>query len=156
MNLANTIIQQMSNILFNTVEEKRPWGSYRIIFDSKDYPYHDEEPMKIKIITVNPKQRLSLQSHKNRDETWLITSGQAAVYLEDSDFTGKIEKTIHGPQDIIFIKRGQIHRIENLSENDLLIFCEMQTGSSFEEDDIIRYEDDYGRVNEENNGTKNN
>jgi len=111
--------------------EKRPWGSYEVISDNKTH--------KVKIIVVNPGERLSLQSHKNRDETWVYVSGAGEIEVGFYKIFFN-EETKH-----VFIARGDKHRVSCLSKEPL-IFIEVQTGELFDEDDIIRYEDDYGRV----------
>lgn len=109
-------------------ETIRPWGSYSIISETDRY--------KIKKIVVNPGQKLSLQSHEKRDELWKLISGKWKVTY------GIIEIT---NIDSITIKRGTKHRVENIG-TEPLEFIEIQTGDSFSELDIIRYEDSYGRV----------
>ena len=109
--------------------EQRPWGSFYIIHAEKNY--------KLKRIEVNSGQRLSYQYHKKRSETWVIVEGEATVTLE-----GKIEKYNQG--QTVIIPTGAKHRVENNKSNKL-IFIEVQTGSYFGEDDIIRLEDDYNR-----------
>ncbi len=109
--------------------EQRPWGSFYVIHDEKNY--------KLKRIEVNSGQRLSYQYHKKRSETWVIVEGEATVTVE-----GKIEKYNKG--QTVIISTGAKHRVEN-NESNKLIFIEVQTGSYFGEDDIIRLEDDYNR-----------
>ena len=111
--------------------EKRPWGWYTTIKEEKNF--------KIKQICVYPKKRLSLQSHKRRSEHWVITNGTAKVQIE-KDF-----HILHKNQSI-YIPKECKHRIENIDENNnYLEFIETQIGDYFGEDDIIRYEDDFGR-----------
>ena len=112
-----------------TVE--KPWGAYTIIGGSdKNY--------KIKHILVLPGKRLSLQSHEFRSEHWVIVAGTAKVRVgEDYHFMNV--------NDHVYIEPNQLHRIENIGETDLE-FIETQVGSKLIEEDIIRYEDDFGRV----------
>jgi len=110
--------------------ELRPWGSYHIISYDKKF--------KIKKIEVNPGQRLSYQYHNKRSETWTIISGIAHVTIND-----KVSELMAG--DSITIPLKAKHRVENKGLNNL-IFIEVQTGSYFGEDDIVRIEDDYNRV----------
>ena len=117
----------MKNKEINNSE--RPWGRYCVIEDNENY--------KIKRIEVNPKSRLSYQYHKKRSETWVIIEGEATVTIE-----GKNKNISQG--DTIIIPRTSKHRIENTG-NDKLIFIEVQTGTYFGEDDIVRLEDDYDR-----------
>jgi len=110
------------------LKENRPWGFYRILDESNNY--------KVKYLYVDPKQKLSYQSHTKRAEHWFIVSGIAEVTIND-------QKMIVGPGDTIDIAIGDKHRIES-GENPVE-FIEVQTGIYFGEDDIKRYEDAYGR-----------
>lgn len=124
----------MNYALFGILDsEKRPWGHYEII--SEDHQY------KVKKIVVNPQKRLSLQRHKYRAEYWIIISGTGLVTHNDKQI--QVEKGSN-----IIIKEGDVHRVENIGDVDL-IFIEVQTGSYFGEDDIERLSDDYGRVAEQ-------
>ena len=109
--------------------EERPWGSYKILDEKKIY--------KIKELLVKPNSRTSLQSHKQRQETWMILEGEATISLNEEVFIKKINETIHIPQ-------GAKHRLENNTSNVLKVI-EIQTGAYFGEDDILRYEDDFNR-----------
>lgn len=109
---------------------ERPWGSYEIILKSDKY--------QIKRIMVLKNQKLSLQSHKMRDEHWVMVVGTGTVNINDNVFTLK-------ENEHIFIPKGSKHRISNDTENDI-VFIEVQYGDYLEEDDIIRYEDIYGRA----------
>ena len=108
---------------------KRPWGRYIILAESDDY--------KIKRIEVNPKARLSYQFHMKRSETWVVIHGDGIVTIDG------IIKEI-GKGDVLTIPKKSKHRIENIG-NEKLIFIEVQMGTYFGEDDIIRIEDDYNR-----------
>jgi mannose-6-phosphate isomerase-like protein (cupin superfamily) len=110
--------------------EERPWGKFEIL--------HEGKTSKVKEITVNPGQKLSYQSHEKRNEKWTITQGVGIVTLD-----GKEQEIKEG--DVIRIPAKMKHRIQNTSEDIDLKFIEIQTGRYFGEDDIIRYEDDYGR-----------
>lgn len=109
--------------------EIRPWGSYSILEDTDSY--------KVKRIDVNPGQRLSLQSHGKRDELWTIVAGHGVVVVDGLEINVSYGKTID-------INRSQKHRVMNTG-NTVLTFIEVQTGDYFGEDDIVRYQDDYGR-----------
>ena len=111
--------------------DERPWGNYTVLDD--DAPDH-----KVKRIVVHPGKRLSYQRHAQRAEHWFIVSGTAKVTLDGTD----IEL---GPGQAIDIPRGGAHRIANEGEADL-VFIEVQHGTYFGEDDIVRLEDDFGRV----------
>lgn len=109
--------------------EIRPWGSYQILYE--------DSTCKVKKIVVNPGLRLSLQSHQKRDEFWILVSGQAIVTLEDQQLS------LVAGQSICIPNKAK-HRIAN-GGSEPLVFLETQTGSYFGEDDIIRYQDDFGR-----------
>lgn len=108
----------------------RPWGNYKIL--------HEDVHCKVKIIEVLPGKRLSLQSHEKREEIWTITEGNGMMTLGVMKFTMKVG-------DKVKIPFGTKHRIENIGTVPLK-FIEVQTGTYFGEDDIIRYEDDFGRI----------
>lgn len=108
----------------------RPWGSFFILDET--------ESTKVKRLLVNPGQRLSLQSHKHRDEHWVIVRGVATVTLDD-------ETTDYSYGQHVFVKRGTRHRIACPGPGPVELI-EVQTGDSFEEEDIVRYSDDYGRT----------
>ena len=114
---------------WNGSKENRPWGWYRVIDDSDDH--------KVKEIKVNPRSRLSLQSHTKRSETWIVIKGEGTVTIDDKIHTLKLNESCHIPV-------ASKHRLENKSDESLHII-EIQTGSYFGEDDIKRYEDDYNR-----------
>jgi len=111
-----------------TVE--RPWGYYEILSEQEDH--------QVKRITVRPGHRLSLQRHKRRSEHWYIIRGKAVVIRDQQ----KIVLTVGQSVDIPI---KMIHRIANPGSEDL-VFIEVQSGDYFEEDDIERLEDDFGRV----------
>ena len=111
------------------VFEERPWGRFEVLMDNNNF--------KSKIITVWPGQRLSYQSHAKRSEHWIITSGEAKVTLND-----EIHHLKGG--EYIYIPQGSKHRIANDS-TEVIEFIEVQSGSYFGEDDIVRFSDDYGR-----------
>ena len=110
--------------------EIRPWGQFTNIYD--------QAHSKVKTIQVNPGQRLSLQSHEKRAETWVVIQGLAIVQIND-DFISL------GVGESIQIPIGAKHRLQNAG-SELLEIIEVQTGTYFGEDDIVRYEDDYQRV----------
>ena len=110
--------------------EERPWGSFRIIEEGAGY--------KVKIITVKPGCRLSYQSHESRRERWIFIEGRGEVTID-----GNIIPS--GPGDVLKIEMRAKHRLANTGEN-LLRIVEVQMGSYLGEDDIVRYEDDFGRA----------
>ncbi len=113
---------------------ERPWGNYQVLDASQ--PDH-----KIKRIVVYPGRRLSYQKHSHRGEHWFIVRGNATVTIDGS----KID-VVSG--DAVDIVRGAAHRIENTGSDDL-VFIEVQHGDSFEESDIVRLEDDFGRADKD-------
>lgn len=110
--------------------ETRPWGSYQIIAKNNGY--------QIKEINVSYGSKLSLQKHSNRSEFWQIVEGKSKIIIENNEYYLK-------EKEHIYIPENTIHRIENIGEKNL-IFIEIQLGKNLNEDDIIRIEDDYGRV----------
>jgi len=107
----------------------RPWGFYTVIAEGKGF--------QTKIIHVNTGQKLSVQSHNHRSEHWVVLSGTAKVVLESKDY-------ILSPGHSIDIPVKAIHSLQNPYEDNLEII-EVQKGDILSEDDIIRYEDMYGR-----------
>ena len=111
-------------------EVYRPWGKY----DSIDFGKRDQ----VKRITVKPGEKLSIQKHFHRSEHWIVVSGTASVLNGD--------KTILVTEnESTYIPLGTIHALENPGKIPLEMI-EIQTGSYLSEDDIVRYEDRYGRV----------
>lgn len=108
----------------------KPWGAYMVLDMAENY--------QVKWLDIKPGQRLSLQSHECRSEHWTIVAGTATVTRDD--------EIIEVPQGSdVYIPRRVKHRVENRGE-ETLRFIEVQTGSYLGEDDIVRYEDDYGRA----------
>jgi mannose-6-phosphate isomerase-like protein (cupin superfamily) len=110
--------------------ETRPWGSYLVLADE---PTH-----KVKRIEVRPGRRLSYQFHEHRAEHWFVLEGEGTVTLDGTELPV-------GRGDTVDVGLGMPHRIENRG-GEPLVFIEVQHGTSFEEDDIVRLEDDYGRA----------
>lgn len=111
----------------------RPWGWFKNIEGKDD----GSQGFKVKRIGVYPGKRLSLQSHNFRSEHWVITKGKAKVTLGENEIF--LEKDQN-----VYIPLKTLHRIEN-TEDELLEFIETQIGEYLGEDDIIRYDDDFGR-----------
>jgi len=109
---------------------ERPWGTYTVLDEHAGY--------KIKRIEVQPGQRLSLQMHHHRSEHWIVVSGTAKVTC------GEIVKIIN-INESTFIPIGTNHRLENPGVIPLTII-EVQSGEYLGEDDIVRFQDDYHRV----------
>ena len=110
--------------------DHRPWGFYTILADE---PNH-----KVNSSVVAPGKRFSLQRHQRRTEHWFVVSGEGRVTLG-------IDEIILVPGQSVDIPAGTMHRMENPGELDLS-FIEVQTGDYFGEDDIERFEDDFGRT----------
>ena len=110
----------------------RPWGWY-INVDGDDH-----SGSKVKRIGVYPGKRLSLQSHDHRSEHWVVVKGNAKVQV------GQDFHILH-PNQSVYIPIGVLHRMENIGE-EMVEFIETQIGNYLGEDDIIRYEDDFGRI----------
>ena len=120
--------QLTKNYLGNV--EERPWGNYHIIAKNKGY--------QIKEIIVSKGSKLSLQKHSGRSEFWQIVKGKSKITIEKNEHYLK-------EKEHIYIPKNTIHRIENIGKEEL-IFIEIQLGENLKEEDIIRLEDDYGRV----------
>tara|TARA_Y100000591_G_C21483721_1_gene521734 strand:- start:128 stop:484 length:357 start_codon:yes stop_codon:yes gene_type:complete len=105
------------------------WGKWEII--------HETNTCKVKQLTINQNHRLSYQKHLKRQESWTIIQGSALVTLD-----GVQHNLTYG--ETIVIPKESLHRIGNQNTEPLVII-EVQTGTYFGEDDIIRIEDDYGR-----------
>ena len=108
----------------------RPWGAYDVV--------HDGDGFKIKLITVNPGQRLSLQMHLHRAEHWIVVRGTARVTRGEESF-------IVSENESTFIPAQIRHRLDNPGATPLEL-VEVQTGSYLGEDDIVRFDDVYGRT----------
>jgi mannose-6-phosphate isomerase-like protein (cupin superfamily) len=106
-----------------------PWGKWEVLLEEPQY--------KVKRITVNPGHRLSYQLHKKRKEHWMMVLGKALVTLDGREITLETGTAIDIPANTA-------HRIQNPGKEPL-VFIEIQMGSYFGEDDIVRLEDDYGR-----------
>jgi mannose-1-phosphate guanylyltransferase/mannose-6-phosphate isomerase len=107
----------------------RPWGWYESIALGPRF--------QVKRIVVNPGAALSLQSHNHRSEHWVVVEGTAKVTIDD-------DVTIVTENQSVYIPLGAVHRMENPGKLPLTLI-EVQTGSYFGEDDIIRYDDVYAR-----------
>jgi mannose-6-phosphate isomerase len=119
----------MSAVNFLDFEE-RPWGNFTVLVDEADH--------KVKSILVTPGSRISYQTHARRSEHWFVVRGEGSVRLDGIDHPV-------APGSTIDVAQGVAHRIQNTGEADL-IFIEVQHGDYFGEDDIVRLDDDFGRV----------
>jgi mannose-1-phosphate guanylyltransferase / mannose-6-phosphate isomerase len=108
----------------------RPWGSYESIDNGEKY--------QVKHIIVNPGAKLSLQMHHKRAEHWIVVSGNAQVTCDDKVFPLTENQST-------YIPLGAKHRLENTGSQPLHLI-EVQSGSYLGEDDIVRFEDTYGRT----------
>ena len=115
-------------LLHNTVT--RPWGTYTVLEEGKRF--------KIKRIVVKPQASLSLQMHHHRSEHWIVVSGMARVTNGEREF-------MLDTNESTFIKPGHTHRLVNPGVIDL-VMIEVQSGEYLGEDDIVRFNDVYGRV----------
>ena len=133
--------QEVKNVV-NYLEEKgiregqehkkiyRPWGSYESILE--------EARWQVKIINVKPGEKLSLQMHHHRSEHWIVVSGTAKAEIDEKEIT------LHENQST-YIPIGSKHRLSNPGKIPLKLI-EVQSGSYLGEDDIHRFEDNYGRI----------
>ena len=110
---------------------QRPWGFYKTTVLNDFY--------QSKIISVKPGGQLSLQSHNRREEHWIVVHGTGLVQIDESVFNVTCGSSV-------FIPKGARHRLTNTSATESLVVTEVQIGDYLGEDDIIRYEDIYGRV----------
>jgi len=112
------------------IEDRRPWGYFRVLSDEPDH--------KVKRIVIYPGKRLSLQRHRLRAEHWFIISGEVLVTRDGEEIPLKAGQSIDIPN-------GALHRAMNPGTKDAVII-EVQQGEYFGEDDIERVEDDFGRA----------
>lgn len=110
--------------------ENRPWGQFTVMEDAEHY--------KLKHLRVNPGQRLSLQMHHQREEHWIIVAGTPTITVGEKTWQAK-------PGEYIHIPTQARHRIGNQGKTPAEL-VEVQLGSYFGEDDIVRFEDDYNRL----------
>jgi mannose-6-phosphate isomerase len=111
--------------------EERPWGNYTVLDSGEGF--------KVKRIEILPKKRLSYQRHARRAEHWQIVRGTAKVTLNG-------QETLVKKGGLVDISLGTKHRVENPDADELLVFIEIQLGDYLGEDDIERFEDDFGRI----------
>ena len=108
----------------------RPWGTYESLLK--------ENKWQVKVIEVKPREKLSLQKHKFRSEHWVVVSGQAKVEIDQKTM-------LLNENQSSYIPLGSKHRLSNPGDKILKII-EIQSGSYLGEDDIERFEDNYGRI----------
>lgn len=110
-------------------KEDRPWGWFESVLKGDNYL--------VKRLLIRAGQRFSLQTHEYRDETWVVTSGDGLITIDDQVYNAS-------PGLTVFIPAGAVHRAE--AGKDDLEVVEVQRGSILSEDDIQRLSDDYGRT----------
>jgi mannose-1-phosphate guanylyltransferase len=108
----------------------RPWGSYTVLQEAPGF--------KIKRVEVKPGRALSLQMHYHRSEHWIVVGGTAKVTNGEREFLVRVNESTYIPS-------GTRHRLENPGTVPLVLI-EVQSGEYLGEDDIVRFEDRYGRV----------
>ena len=127
------IVSYLKNQNIKEIKENkkvfRPWGFYISSMEDKKW--------KVKLIFVKPNQSLSLQKHKYRSEHWVVVSGKAKIEINEKKF-------LLSENESTYIPINAKHRLSNQGTKPLIII-ETQSGSYLGEDDIIRYEDNYGR-----------
>jgi len=111
-------------------KEERPWGTFENLLDT--------EYCKVKQIIIKPGQAPSYQYHFKREEVWVVVQGEGELKLNGKKTKVTLGQIIHVPVEVK-------HQITN-NNNEDLIFIEIQTGEYFGEDDIVRIEDNYGRL----------
>ena len=111
-------------------KQERPWGNYEVTCV--------ENGAQTKRIEVYPGKRFSLQKHAKRAEKWIVMTGRGMV-------TGESRQWEVGAGSLIGVPVGEIHRMHNTGETPL-VFVEVQFGDYLGEDDIVRLEDDFGRI----------
>jgi mannose-1-phosphate guanylyltransferase/mannose-6-phosphate isomerase len=112
------------------MKDIRPWGNWQLLDEGEGY--------KVKRIDVKPGQRLSLQYHERRSEHWVVVAGRGRVTIGEE--TLEVE-----PGRRLFIPKRGPHRIENIGQ-EIFKVIEVQLGEYLGEDDIVRIQDDYGRI----------
>jgi mannose-1-phosphate guanylyltransferase/mannose-6-phosphate isomerase len=131
LTLYQKLVKDNPKFVENHYEELRPWGSFIVIAEGVNY--------KVKKIIINPLSKLSYQSHNLRNEHWVVVSGKAHV---------RVNRKVYqiNQDESMYIKKKQKHQLINNSKSKILEIVEVQTGDTVEESDIIRYEDEYGRI----------
>ena len=120
----------MVNLYARGQKDTRPWGTWEVLDTGDGYC--------VKKICVTPGNILSLQLHHYRAEHWIIVRGEALVTLGDDKIVKKANESVYIPAETK-------HRIQNNTQQDME-FIEIQTGENLDENDIVRFEDSYGRA----------
>ncbi len=121
------IDNEMTSKTLKPYKEERPWGNF--------VEFTKNEASTVKIVTIHPQSALSLQSHMSRDEFWHVISGQGTFTVGEKKLSGAAGSEF-------FVPRGTKHRIE--TDSDSVVILEIAFGE-FDESDITRFEDRYGR-----------
>ena len=136
-NQSENIKKLVGELQFKNIKEAnshkkgfRPWGFYISVLEDVRW--------QVKIIHVKPGARLSLQKHHHRAEHWIVVKGTAEVEIEN-------KKSVLTENESTYIPLGLKHRLSNPGKIPLEII-EVQSGSYISEEDIVRYEDNYGRI----------
>lgn len=109
---------------------ERPWGRYEVLDRGEGY--------QVKRIEIGPGKRFSLQKHLKRSERWIFVAGEGVATLGEDTFTVRVGSYLE-------VALGQVHRIQNTGKTPLVLI-EVQQGSYLGEDDIVRFQDDFGRA----------
>lgn len=117
--------------IIDTEVYPRPWGFYKTTVFNNFY--------QAKVISIRPHEKISLQMHHHREEHWVVVHGRGKVQIDDSFVYIQTGSNV-------FLPKGCRHRLTNLDDVENLIISEIQIGDYLGEDDIVRIEDDYGRV----------
>lgn len=120
----------MANTYKRGDKDTRPWGTWEVLDADTNFC--------VKRICVTPHNQLSLQLHHHRSEHWIIVKGEAKITLDDEIVTKKTDQSVYIPVETK-------HRIENDTDENME-FIEIQTGDNLDENDIVRFEDIYGRI----------
>ncbi len=105
-----------------------PWGKYKVLHKAEEYV--------VKELYIYPGQRTSLQYHNFREEYWIVVHGEGIATVGEKKI--KIKKG-----DFVKVNRKEIHRVENVSKDDILVIVEVWIGDKLDEKDIVRLQDDY-------------
>ena len=128
--LVENLRRSNPKVIEENVTIYRPWGAYQVLSENENF--------KVKRIIVKPKSKLSLQMHKYRSEHWVVVSGTATIINNNN------EKSTLKINESTYIPKEQKHRLMNDTDSDLIII-EVQCGEYVGEDDILRFDDFYGR-----------
>jgi len=107
----------------------RPWGMWEVLAVGRGYA--------VKRLTIKPGQRISLQFHRRRSETWIIAKGRARVQIGETAAIAEAGASVQVP-------RRAVHRLANVGRTPLVVI-EVQRGPLLDERDIVRLDDDHGR-----------